>query len=333
MFYKLITGDRFFTAVIIFLLAVIIWTPGFLSPETLIIEGKGGDMPFYVFVAKLLNGDLFWSRFLALGFVILEGVMLVRMNARYILVQQRTFLPALFFIILSSHSPELMQWNPVLPATFFLILVLEILFRSYKDEPNSYRYFDAGILLGLGCLFYAPLVYLLPFIWIAGIVQRPFYWRELLFPVLGFMVPVVFLVSGIFFLGKSIPEFWHLLLTNFIFEFYIPHIHWIYIAFASYVAVLIMLSSVFLLKVFQFRKIYIRDYFMVLFWMFIASAFLYFLLSGFNNRIAYITAVPISYILTNYFTNARRNLGNKILLYLLFGFALFLALNNFTGWV
>jgi hypothetical protein len=91
------------------------------------------------------------------------------------------------------------------------------------------------------------------------------------------------------------------------------------------------MASVYLVKVFQFRKIYIRDYFMVLFWLFFSGCLIFLLLSGFNKGITYIVAIPISFILTNYFINAKKSLGNKILMYVLLAFTLSLAVYNLTG--
>jgi hypothetical protein len=331
MFYKTIIGNRLQTILIIFLIALGIWIPSFLSPEIITPEESENAMPFYSLTLSFLEGHILLSKILSFTLMLFAAFLLVRINANFVLIQQRTFLPALFFIIMAGHNPELLQWNPVLPASVFVILLLGLIFRSYGDDPDSYRYFEAGIILGLGSLFYAPLVYLLFFIWLATMVQRPFYWREYLYPVLGIMVPFVFVFALIFFTDKSIPEFFLQLKSNFIFEIHIPEYSWVYWVFAIYIAILLSISTVYLLKVFQFRKIYIRDYFQVLFWLFITGSVIFLAFSAHNNGITYLIAVSTSYMLTNYFINAKQNTGNKLLLYLLLIFALFLAVNNFVA--
>lgn len=329
MFYRIIKGDRFVSAIIIFLIAIVIWAPTFLSFENVNRSGEITGMPFYVFFGNSFRDSLLLSHLTTFIVMLFEAFLLVRINARYILIQQKTFLPALFFIIITSFSPELHIWNECLPATLFVILFLDIIFGSYNDQPNTYKIFEAGILLGIGSLFYLPLVYLLPFIWIAGMVQRPFYWREFIFPVLGLLLPYIFVFAILFFSDKSFPEFLILMKDQFIFSFDFPHFGWIYIAFIFFLTLLVLMASVYLLKVYQFRKIYIRDYFMVLFWLFISSLLIYFLTSGFNIGVAYLIAIPVSYILTNYFITAKKSLGNKILLYTLLGLSFFLAASNF----
>jgi hypothetical protein len=213
----------------------------------------------------------------------------------------------------------------------FLILVLDIVFRSYRDEPNSYRYFEVGITLGVGSLFYAPLAYLLIFIWFAVMVQRPFYWREFIFPLLGLLVPYIFVFAFLFFTDKSIPEFLFILKSNFTFDIKLPEYLWIFWIFIGYLVLLIIIATIYLLKVFQFRKIYIRDYFMVLFWLFITGLIIFAFFSGLNFRIIYMLAIPISYLLTNYFVNAKKSIGNKILIYVFLGYTLFLAIYYLKG--
>lgn len=329
MFYRVITGDRFISAIIIFLIAVLIWSPAFFSFEQAEIVVDSSGMPFHVFLSNSINSEHFISHISTFFLLLFEAFLLVRINARYILIQQKTFLPALFFIIITSFTPELHIWNECLPATLFVILFLDLIFGSYSDEPNTYKIFEAGILLGLGSLFFLPLVYLLPFIWIACMVQRPFYWREFVFPVIGLILPYIFLFSILFFTEKSIPDFFNLMKDQFIFSFTFPHFVWIYLAFITFLTLLILMASVYLLKVYQFRKIYIRDYFMVLFWLFISALLIYFLFSGFNIGAVYLIAIPVSYILTNYFITAKKSLGNKILLYSLLGLSFFLSASSF----
>ncbi len=305
--------------------------PAFFSSEIIIDGALNSYMPFYSLVNTAIEGHAFLSRALSFILVLLEAFMLVRINAKFVLIQQRTFLPALFFILIAGHNPILMQWNPVLPATFFIILLVGIIFGSYRDDPDSYRFFEAGILLGLGSLFYAPLAYLLVFIWISCMVQRPFYWREYLFPVLGLAVPYAITFAFLFLGDKNIPRFLSEIQSEFAFSFDLPAFHLIYSAFTFYFGFLILIASVYLLSVFQFRKIYIRDYFMVLFWLFLTGLVVFVFLSGFNTGLFYVMAISVSYMLTNYFITARKSIGNKILFYILLGYSAFIAIYNFTN--
>ncbi|MCB8994197.1 MAG: hypothetical protein H6538_01160 [Bacteroidales bacterium] len=328
MLYKILSGDRFLTVLIIFLLALGLWMPAFLSSGVNAAGSIDSSMPLYNLLKSVFGGNILFSRIFTLFLVILEAFLLVRINAKFVLVQQRTFLPALFFILISGHSPALLQWNPVLPAVVFIILVMESVFRSYSDEPHSYRFLNAGMLLGAGSLFYAPLIYMLVFIWLSNMVQRPFYWREYLYPLIGMLIPYIFISAYLFLGNQSLTDYFSGIRPEFALNFSFHNYNWVYWVFLFYLAILVLMSSVFLIKVFQFRKIYIRNYFMVLFWFFISGLGVFALFSGFNIIMSYLLAVPVSFMLTNYFINARKTLGNKILLYLLILYTLFLSVNS-----
>ena len=332
MFYKIILSDRFQTASIIFLYALCIWMPAFLSPE-IIYTGDENYMPFYRLTNRLFEGHILLSKLVSFGLMFFEAILLVRINIKFVLMQHKTFMPALFFVVLAGFNPILMQWNPVLPAALFVILVLDIIFRSCHNDPDSYSYFNAGILLGLGSLFYAPLIYLAGFIWLAIMVQRPFYWREYLFPILGILIPYIFVFAYLFIADQDITDFLLVLKSNFIIHPGFPKSHWIYWVFAGYLALLLAIANVFILRVFQFRKNYIRDYFLILFWLFIISSLLYIFISGYDIGITYLIAIPISFMFANYFINARKNTGNKMLLYMLLCYVLFMAFYKILGGV
>jgi hypothetical protein len=328
MLYRIITGDRPLTVFIIFLIALGIWIPAFLSNEIIPYASSSDAMPLYVLLASALEKLPFLNRFFALFLVLLEAFMLVRINARFVLIQQRNFLPALFFIIVAGHAKDLLQLNPALFGAFFIILVLFIIFLSYRDEADSYRFFEAGLALGLGSLFYAPLIWFLVFIWIASAVQRPFFWREYFFPLIGLLVPYAVVFAYLFLSEKSIPELITVLISNLHWISSFPDFNWTYWVFAVYLTLIILIASIFLLKVFQFRKIYIRDYFMVLFWLFNCASAIFIFLSNYNRGMTYIIAIPVSFIFTNYFINARKNFGNKLLLYILLIYIAFLTIYN-----
>ncbi len=328
MFYRTITGDRPVAVLIIILIALGIWMPSFLSDESLVTASGPDTMPLYSLLTSPLEGFPLLSRIIAFTVVVLEAFLLVRINAKFVLIQQRNFLSALFFIIITGHSMELLQLNPVMIASLFMILVLWIDFSAYRDEPDSYRFFEAGLMLGLGSLFYAPLSYMLAFIWIACAVQRPFYWREYFFPLAGLLIPNTVMFAIYFLTGRDIPQLLEILRSNLYLAQGWSGFEWTHWTFAGLLFLLILISSIFLLKVFQFRKIYIRDYFMVLFWLFLCASAVFILFSNFNLGMTAVIAIPVSFILTNYFINAKKNFPNKLLLYTLLAFMAFLTVSN-----
>ena len=273
-------------------------------------------MPLYALIDGIFVNKISLSKFIAFLFLLFQAIMMIRINARYVLIQERTFLPAFFFLVISSFFPSLLHFSPFIFGSFFILMMLEIIFSVYKAEANSYRFFESGLLIGIASLFYAKLIFLLPFLWIISLILRPFFWREWLFPVLGLSV-LYLIVLSILFLGDKAPMSIFDTLSESLHFNYSFKTDWTNLTFSGYLFILILMASIYMLKVFQFRKIYIRDYYLSFFWLFVLSLLIFVFLSGFEIGMIYILAIPISFILSNYFINSR-SIRVKNILFMLF---------------
>jgi len=333
MLLRIFSDSKFSTAFLIFVFVSVLWIPSFLSPETTAFYHPTEPMPFYKWVAGLLSGQVLLSKIIAFLLVVLQAVLLVRLNARFILIQKRTFLPAFFFILLVSFYFPHLQFSPYLFGSIAMLLVINLIFYTYDRDILSWRFFEAGLLVGIGTLFYSRMIYFLPFIWVSHIILRSPSWREWLYPVLGLMVPAIYLVAVHFLTGNDPWGSWEVLynnLNNFHFSFRFTLAH---LAIAFYILLLVIIASGYMLRVYQFRKIYIRNYFLVFFWLFLISATLFTFLTRFDPGILYIAAIPVSFLLSNYFINARKSRINQILFGLILVLFLGNGLNHWFGWI
>ena len=332
MFYRIITGEKALTAFVILVLAIINWLPAIFFHDSTTMYHSVDQMPLYQLILVIFNGQYLSTQFFAFLLLLILGILLVRINAKFILIQQRTFLPAFFLILLSGYLPENLKLSCTLIASLFLVFTLNTLLSSYKADPNSLSFFIAGLLLGVGSLFYAPLIYFLLFVWISLAILRNFYWREYIFPILGLLIPYAFYFAWMVIYDVKILEFLDVFKESLsggfpALNFDLPHK-----IFGGYLILIILISSIYMMKVFKFRKIYLRNYFLVLFWLFFISIAVFALLSGFNTGMIYIILIPISYLLTNYFCTGRKSWENKTLLYLMILGEIFLVINREVEW-
>ncbi len=91
--------------------------------------------------------------------VSLMAFLLVNFNTTVFFIHERTFLPALIYILFGGFFPDHQLLNPVLPASIFLMLAVMRIMESYHITGTAYSYFDAGILISTGSLFYANLIW------------------------------------------------------------------------------------------------------------------------------------------------------------------------------
>jgi len=313
MLLRFFSGDRPSNAFWAGFLALLLWIPSFLSDYTFAFEYPEKPMVLYGLIQSIFSHHPRISKIFAFLFTLLLAYMIDRINSRYILIQQRTLLPSFFFLMITSFFQITHHFSAFLFASFFFLIAIELIFSVYKAEPDSYRFFDAGLLIGLAGIICLRFIYLIVFIWIVGIILRPFYWREYIFPLLGMFLPFA-ITGGIhYFVHGDLNLFIDVLKQNFLIHQLTFQGTYINLAFAGFMVFLIFIVSVYMLKVFQFRKIYIRNYYLALFWLFIVSLVIFVFLSGYGSRMIYVLAIPVSFILSNYFMNSRSRRAKNIL--------------------
>lgn len=332
MLLRLFSSTRSISVILIFLFTAILWLPSFLDSGAPPIS-QSESMILYSFIEGFLANNLFLSKVLAIIFLLFQSYLLILISEKYILLQHRNFFPALFFLLIASFYPGLQHFSAALIGSLFLIICINFFFETYDKDSLSYRFFDSGLILGLGSLFYAKLVLFLPVIWIAAIILRKMDWRELVMPVLGVALPL-FVVVGIDFLRDEYPWQIFLLLKENIVVAQIPLVTNFGFWFINGILLLtIMISSIYMQKIFQFRKIFIRNYYLVFFWIFVISLAVFVIFSSFDMGIAYIISIPVAFILSNYFYNARKTLGNRLLFGMILLVFIFNGVNQIFGWV
>lgn len=334
MLLRIFSDSKPGTAILLLILATLLWLPGFMSNDLGMVESISREMPLYRMLADLMEGQsVLLSKIIAFLFILFQAILVVWLNARFILIQERTFLPAFFFILLVSFYLQHLQFSEYIFGSLGMIIILNFLFTSYKMERNSWKFFEAGLMLGIAALFYARMIYFLPFLWIAQIILRPPFWREWIYPVAGVFVPAFLYVSLRYLFNQNPWEAWdifHRNLNDFTFTFNYSRA---YLIIAIYIFLLIVIASIYMLRIFQFRKIYIRNYYHVFFWLFITSVTLFTFFTRFDAGILYMSAVPVSFILSNYFINARRTKMNRILFGLILLIFLGNGVNHWFGWL
>ena len=100
----------------------------------------------------------------------------------------KTFLPALFYILISLTFFELNVVSAPLLASSFLLFVLNNAFSFLKKE-NYYRLYDSGFFLGIASLFFLPCIAFIPSVLITLLVFTRSQGKGYFLFVLGFLFP------------------------------------------------------------------------------------------------------------------------------------------------
>jgi hypothetical protein len=136
------------------------WTGAFLHPH--LPADLGFDikpMPLFGLLLSVTSFSPLFSVIVACLLVLIIALLLVNFNTSAFFISERNFLPALIYILLSCYFPKYQILNPVLPAAIFLILAIRKVIESYKVQGTAFSLFDAGMLISIGSLFYASLIW------------------------------------------------------------------------------------------------------------------------------------------------------------------------------
>lgn len=317
MFLKFLQGGRPVQFIFLLVLAILFWLKYFILAQSVPMDFEEYPMPLYRLVSRLPERHEFLSKALALSLLVINALLISRLNTRFILLKSRTYLPSFIFLLVVSSYLPLQRLNPAVFASIFMLFAIEAIFGTYKKEGLAYEYFLASFLVSVGSLFYARGAYLMLIIWIGLSLLRNIRWREWVFTIIGFLLPYLFLFSLNYLSGRELIPRWQEMIMNFIPDHAFSHFNKYYILFYAFLALLILLASHKMISNYQGLKIYVRKFYKLNFWIFTVTLIVYLSLYRLSVELVYFCGFAIAFILAYYFFNLRSKLAGEIMIILL----------------
>ncbi len=314
MLSKLFRGTGPGVIFLIVVTLVLMWLSAFINPgisESAAYESA--PMPLYALL-KLVTGTNVYSGLLfTLLVLIFVLFLLVNFNTSVFFIGERTFYPAVLYILLTSLLPSVQVLNPVLPATVFLMLALKRIMGAYRKSGTAFNFFDAALLISTGSLFYANLIWFGTLVFIGIILLRSGNIIEIITSVTGLAIPYIILAGIYYVIGKDVGLLISGISGNLfasVPEFTVSGMEMLTLL---YTGLMIMTGIVFLLKLIAGRKIKSRKTFYLLLWLLLITVLIYFIVPSASAELLWIIAIPASYILSHYFIFARKKVIPEIM--------------------
>jgi hypothetical protein len=278
------------------------------------------------FLNHLLKGNMILKTILASAVVFISGLFLFRINREFLFLNSWSALPVILFIVMTIGLPEYGQFHPVwFSVLFFLSGVVRLLMSCDLRRPYS-NVFEAGFLLGFGSLFYFNLLFLLPAFVIGGrMMVRDPHWREPFLIFLGALVPWI-LIFSVYFLIDRTPVLLQWIHDNFLLsgESILKNIP--LLSYLSLLGILTILGSIAIIRQYGEKKVRFRKFFLFFFLLFVSSVISFIFIPGSSSEILILAAMPVSFLLSNYFDSMKKSLFGEIALGLIIGFVVFLRI-------
>jgi len=318
MFLKFLQGGRPVQIMVLLVLALLFWLKYLILPQPFQLTFEESPMPLFQLVSRLIGEHVFLSKIIALTLLVINALLLSRLNMKFIVLKSRTYLPSFIFLLVASSFLPLQCFNPVIFASIFMLFAIEAMLGTIKKEGLAYDYFLASFLVSTGSLFYARGAYLMFIIWIGLSLFRNIRFREWIFTIIGFLLPYLFVFSWYYLSGQELGPKWQGMIKNLSPDHDFSYFNRYYILFYAVLGLLILLASRKMVRNYQGLKIYVRKFYRLNFWIFTVTLIIYFGLYSRSVELIYFSGFAISFILSYYLLNLRSRLTGEILIGLLF---------------
>ena len=280
-------------------------------------------MPFYNMIFGSIHKVPILNHFIAMLMMMLISYMLIRIGVRDQLLEQRSLMPAIFFIIFAAALPEARQVSPALVGSVFYLLCFAILFEVQDKKPDTFSVFTASVFLVLGSLFYLKLIWFVPLMWASLRTMRPVTWRELFYPVVAYIILALFLFTWYWGVLADGARFGQVVAENMAFGEAFTSYHLSAYALYGFMLLLVMAVSIYMVKRFQSLKTVVQTIYQVMFYMFVVGLVFYALVARFDPSSLVFVAFPVSYVLSNYFHRKRNPWTHEVALWILLGLVVY----------
>ncbi len=319
MFLRLFrrTGPGVILMIIVTLLAV--WLSAFIKlRQPFFLYFDLNPMPLYGLVSSVIGTNPLPGIILSLVLVTIMAFLMVNLNTSLLFINERTFLPAFIYILISGLIPQYQLLNPAIFSAMFLLLAIKRIMEAYRVQGTAYTFFDAGILIGTGSLFYANLIWFGILIIVGIAILRAIDIKEIAISAIGLATPFIMTFGIYYVLGKDLKELIALLEYNLVTKPASYDFTRLMIVALVYLGFILFLSISDLLVSINSKKIQARKTFFLLIWVFMISFVLYILLPAASVELIWLLGIPASYFLTHYFSSLRRKHFKEILFSLFF---------------
>lgn len=135
---------------------------------------------------------------------IFGAIVLNRISNRHEYCIKENYFPGLLYFFFVSLDPQWLYLSPIGISNVIIFLALRRLLAIHRVQDAAGKVFDSGLILGFGALFFPPLIFGIPLIWLSLSQLRTFNFREWFVPVSGFVIPFIYAAVYYWWNGFSV---------------------------------------------------------------------------------------------------------------------------------
>jgi hypothetical protein len=303
----------------VLLISVILW----LKPFLLLGNNQGAfsdSMPLFQLLNSLLKIPGL-SLILAFLFTLTVAFLLIRLNTLYIFIIDRSYLPALVYVVLIAGTGTGLQFSPAIISSLLVVYAIQKLIDTLRTDKIAYEFFDSSIVLSVASLFYYPLIFFLPLIWFVLIFLKSSRLKEWIYTIVGFLFPYGIYVFVLFILNKPIDEFLQGLIKKY-FESSLSFADFFClkrIIFLGLTGIITIVASFTMAQSIASKKNHARKTFYLFLIIFIVCIALLFFVPVAHFNIIILAFIPLSFLISHQFYYSRTIINEVLFILFLLG--------------
>jgi len=197
---------------------------------------------FYNYLAAQIQSPFL---ILSINHLVLIGaiILLAFIVSNEEIIDKLNYFPIIIFLVINIIAINKERVSLNLISSIFILYALYKIFNTYRQDNVLSNIYNACFWVSVTLYFNIANIFLLPFIFVALTILRPFNWREYTIALLGFLSPI-FIIECISYLFNS--NQWYLFesVQELITSFKIPALNIDYLPFLGMCALLFVLSIV-----------------------------------------------------------------------------------------
>jgi hypothetical protein len=323
IFLRLFKNNRTLGVVVVLLSGIGLYIPSFIGADS---PGEMQGMPLYTLLFGSVHILPFLDRILGLVFTLIIAVILIRIGIRFALLETRSYMPAIFFVLFSMALPDARQLSPAMVGSVFFLLSISSLFDVHDKRADTFSIFASGFLLALGSMFYLKLIWFLPLFWLTVITMRATTWREMVYPLVAYALMAILLITWFWGIRDNGQGLLSELSKNIAFEGGFTERHFSGYLLYGYFLLLVAIASIYMVNRFQSRKTIVQNIYQALFYMFVAGVIFFVFIARFQPADLVFVVIPSSFILTYFFHRKKNHWSHELALWILVGLLIYTQL-------
>jgi hypothetical protein len=169
-----------------------------VEPINTVADELDGTLPKALL--NSLQGDGFSQALVSILILFIDALLINRLVIKSHIGRENNLVSGMVFALLASILTQNLGLSAELMATPFILLSLQAIFNCYNNIKSADDIFLAGFYMSLASLFYAPILLLLIFTFIALMIMRSFTGLERTQHLAGWLTPYFLVISVEYYL-------------------------------------------------------------------------------------------------------------------------------------